>query len=179
MITKKCLNCGKEFQVQNYRKDTAKFCCKSCASKYNYETILKNIDQSYKKGNQFRKGLKPSNSFPKGHIPWNKGLKGIHLSPNSEFKKGRTNKSNLEVGSITKRTDKNGKARNYIKIAEPNVWKELYVYVWEQEHGKLPKGCVLHHINKISDDDRLENIVCLTRAEHINIHRKYLLNKGE
>lgn len=27
-------------------------------------------------------------AHPKGHIPWNKGLKGIHLSPNSEFKKG-------------------------------------------------------------------------------------------
>ena len=26
--------------------------------------------------------------FEKGHIPWNKNLKGIHLSPNSEFKKG-------------------------------------------------------------------------------------------
>jgi len=30
-----------------------------------------------------RKGL-----FQKGHKPWNTGLKGIHLSPKSEFKKG-------------------------------------------------------------------------------------------
>jgi hypothetical protein len=27
-------------------------------------------------------------SFPNGHKPWNKDLKGIHLSPKSEFKKG-------------------------------------------------------------------------------------------
>lgn len=26
--------------------------------------------------------------FKKGMVPWNKGLKGIHLSPKSEFKKG-------------------------------------------------------------------------------------------
>lgn len=26
--------------------------------------------------------------MPKGQIPWNKNLKGIHLSPKSEFKKG-------------------------------------------------------------------------------------------
>lgn len=26
--------------------------------------------------------------FKKGHTPWNKGMKGIHLSPKSEFKKG-------------------------------------------------------------------------------------------
>lgn len=30
--------------------------------------------------------------FGKGHIPWNKGLKGIHLSPTSEFKRGDTTK---------------------------------------------------------------------------------------
>ncbi len=28
-------------------------------------------------------------TFKKKHIPWNKGLKGIHLSPKSEFKKGQ------------------------------------------------------------------------------------------
>ena len=27
--------------------------------------------------------------FPKGSTPWNKGKKGIHLSPDTEFKKGR------------------------------------------------------------------------------------------
>jgi len=29
------------------------------------------------------------NGFKKGFIPWNKGLKGIHLSLKTEFKKGR------------------------------------------------------------------------------------------
>ena len=40
--------------------------------------------------------------FKKGHIPWNKGKKGIHLSKKSEFKKGFTpwNKG------LTKKTDK-------------------------------------------------------------------------
>src|ERR1700722_1921993 len=28
--------------------------------------------------------------FVKGFIPWNKSLKGIHLSPHSEFRKGLT-----------------------------------------------------------------------------------------
>lgn len=34
------------------------------------------------------KGHRNSGSFKKEHIPWNKGLKGIHLSPSTEFKKG-------------------------------------------------------------------------------------------
>jgi very-short-patch-repair endonuclease len=30
MVEKKCLNCGKVFKVNNYRKDTAKYCCRTC-----------------------------------------------------------------------------------------------------------------------------------------------------
>ena len=30
-IEKECLICGKRFTVKNYRKDTAKFCCKKCS----------------------------------------------------------------------------------------------------------------------------------------------------
>ena len=30
----------------------------------------------------------PSTTYKKGHETWNKNLKGIHLSPESEFKKG-------------------------------------------------------------------------------------------
>ena len=31
-------------------------------------------------------------TFKKGNNPWNKGLKGIHLSPASEFKEGQFDK---------------------------------------------------------------------------------------
>ena len=30
-VKKICIVCGKEFEVKNYRKDTAKFCCKRCS----------------------------------------------------------------------------------------------------------------------------------------------------
>jgi len=36
----------------------------------------------------FIKGKYQGFGLKKGNILWNKGLKGIHLSPNSEFKKG-------------------------------------------------------------------------------------------
>ena len=176
MITKKCLNCGKEFQVRNYRKDTARFCCRSCGSSYNYAQGLGKCTHEHLKGNKFRVGKKPSNSFKKGHKPWNKGLKGIHQNPNTEFKKGNTPKRHYVVGTIKERKDKFGKIRNFIKIKEPNIWQFYAVYLWEQKNGKVPKGSVIHHINKISNDDRLDNLICLTREEHINIHRKDLEN---
>lgn len=37
---------------------------------------------------QFLKGMIPPTAWSNGRIPWNKNLKGIHLSPKSEFKKG-------------------------------------------------------------------------------------------
>ena len=41
--------------------------------------------------------------------------------------------------------------------------------------GKTLSKCdVIHHINEIKTDDRIENLMIVTRAQHINIHRKDL-----
>ena len=178
MIEKKCLNCGKVFYVKPYREKNALYCSRSCSSKANYDLTLGHCDKTYLIGNQFRKGKKPTNSFKNGHIPWNKGIKGIHLSEDTEFKKGRKPNFCFPVGTIRIRKEK-GKPRNFIKIAEPNKWKYYAVFLWEQANGKIPKGYVIHHINKNRLDDRLDNLVCLTRSEHINLHRKDLSTKKD
>lgn len=133
-------------------------------------------DNSYLIGNKFRQGKKPSNAFEKGHIPWNKGVKGIHLSPESEFQKGEKPITWQPVGTISERTQKRtNKTRQFIKIAEPNKWELYAVYLLKKAGVNIPKGSVVHHINKNCLDDRLENLVVLTRAEHIEIHRQDLL----
>ena len=40
---------------------------------------------------------------------------------------------------------------------------------------KLDKDEVIHHINGIRDDNRIENLQIMTRAEHMNLHRKDIL----
>jgi len=42
-----------------------------------------------------------------------------------------------------------------------------HIVIWEQVNGrKLPKGWVIHHLNGIRDDNRIENLVALPRGGH-------------
>ena len=109
--------------------------------------------------------------FQKGDEPWNKGLKGIHLSPKSEFKKGCDSNRRVDVGTVTIRHRKREKnPRAWIKVAEPSSWVPLARYVYEAEHGPLDKGLVIHHIDRNPLNDSLENLVAMTRREHALEH---------
>lgn len=46
------------------------------------------------------------------------------------------------------------------------------------QHGIIHTGCVIHHVDKDSLNDTIENLSMLTRAEHIEIHKDDLI-KGK
>ena len=60
-------------------------------------------------------------------------------------------------------------------------YKEFYRYgKGEKEHRiiiekyigrKLKRGEVVHHINRIRDDNRIENLQIMTRGEHTTLHK--------
>jgi len=55
-INKKCLKCGKEFKVSQYREKTSKFCSRSCVARY-YNSVVK-----YGKDNPaWKGGISPIN----------------------------------------------------------------------------------------------------------------------
>ncbi len=135
-------------------------------------------DYSYLRGNKFAMGHKPNKtSFKPGMIPWNKGLKGIHLSPESEFKKGHRLTERKPLFYVTIRIDKNSTYRWWIKIEQPNKWIEYAKWLWVSSHGPVPDGYVVHHIDKDSLNDSLDNLESLTRKEHINKHRTELTQR--
>lgn len=130
-------------------------------------------DNTYLIGNQFAKGSKPNNTaFKQGHEPWNKGVKGIHLSPKTEFKKGHigNNARKRKVGAITIRKDKSEKRRKWIKVAEPDLWMLYAKWVWTTNHGFIPKGLLTHHLDGDTLNDDANNISLVTRKAHFEIH---------
>lgn len=90
----------------------------------------------------------------------------------TEFKKGQLAPNKLPIGSETIRTVKRtGKQRAWVKVAEPNVWKKRAIVVWEAHSGPLPKGMLIHHRDGNSINDAPENLVALTRTEHVAEHQ--------
>ena len=98
--------------------------------------------------------------------------KGKQRSPSTQFVSGARPTNLLPVGSVTTRVrhKRRGDTRAWVKVAEPNVWRERAVVVWESVNGPRPRGLVIHHINGDPLDDRPENLVALTRAEHVAVH---------
>ena len=170
MPTLSCANCGNSFDVIPARIGKAKFCSRSCKGSFNYKITLQNIDHSHSIGNKHRAGKRPTNAFPVGHTAWNKDLKGIHLSPHSEFKKGQNNCIPVPVGTIRIRVFR-GVSRAHIKIAEPNAWVFNARHVWESFNGPIPVGMVIHHVDFNSLNDSPLNLVCIDRKDHLALHR--------
>ena len=41
-----------------------------------------------------------------------------------------------------------------------------HIKTWEDANGKLPEGYLIHHLNGIKDDNRLENLASVPRNKH-------------
>lgn len=46
----------------------------------------------------------------------------------------------------------------------------LHRYVYEQAHGPIAEGLIVHHVNGDPLDNRVENLRAMTPAEHARLH---------
>ena len=78
---------------------------------------------------------------------------------------------------------KNGRTQNgpegYVFILKPNHprahqnYVREHLLVWEEANGKpLPEGWVIHHLNGIKNDNRIENLVALPAKKHRYVLRE-------
>jgi hypothetical protein len=81
-------------------------------------------------------------------------------------------KKNLDLGRNKKRWMENGYWVLYIRNEKPI--KEHIKIMQDFLGRKLEKCEVVHHINQIPTDNRLENLQVMTRSDHTKLHRKML-----
>jgi hypothetical protein len=86
----------------------------------------------------------------------------------------------LPVGTVSIRTRHNrGKVRRaYVKVAEPSVWILRARLVWERAHGPIPRGVGIHHKDRDTLNDALDNLELVSKAEHLAIHRPEFQDKA-
>lgn len=116
--------------------------------------------------NGFRKHLKlktgRSGSFPKGHVPANKGKKGLTTANSASFKKNNIPHNYQPIGTEVITTDGYIK----VKIGHPRKWKHKHILVWEKHNGSVPKGHVIKFIDGNPLNCNIDNLMTITKSEH-------------
>lgn len=123
--------------------------------------------------------------FSKGHAPWNLGIRGVHMSPATEFKPGHIRGSAARryrpVGAISIRRDgANGQPSRWIKVTDEGPVQYRYIpyarWVWQKERGPIPVGGIVIHMDGDSLNDCVENLRITDRAG--NLRRLRTLRPG-
>ena len=186
-IKKICLNCGKEFEVPQYRKN-AKYCsvecrqealkadmnctCEVCGKKFHLKPFQLNRYKHHCCSRECLNVLKSSLYSGEGNHQY--GLKG---DLNSSFKGKEIYKKNNDLIDIFvycpdhPYCDKRGRVTKHRLMVEEN-YKLFDPKYFENINGRivLKKTSQVHHINEDHNDNRIENLMPVTRSEHKIIH---------
>ena len=110
-----------------------------------------------------------SGSFKKGHTPWNKGRRVIVKNQHTWFKKGQKVWSEKPVGTIWVRKEKEVLYK-FIKT-EAGI-KRYSRVIWEQHHGKIPKGNIIRYKDGNTLNCDIDNLLCVSRKEHARMNAR-------
>ncbi len=111
--------------------------------------------------------------FPKGNVPFNKGLRRPGWSPGrmkeTQFRKGERRGVAVALYKPigTERISKDGYLERKVNDGLPLQarWRAVHLLVWEAANGPLPKGHAVTFLNRDRRDVRLENLGLITRVE--------------
>ncbi len=107
--------------------------------------------------------------FPKGHIPFNKDKKRedyltpeqIELSKATEFKAGvHTMQNSASWKGGIQKSKRDGAFIN----TGTNERKRIARYNYEKEHGEIPQGWIIYHIDQDKDNDHIDNLIAVPRS---------------
>lgn len=100
----------------------------------------------------------------------NKGIFCCRQCKSNFERKGRAHPCKYEQnGYWMLRWNENGKYK----------YKFEHRKIWEDQNCEVPKGYIIHHINGIKKDNRLENLRLMRRTDHTALHKKGNKNDKE
>ena len=141
----------------------------------------KHSEETKKKIGDSHRGFKHSELSKK---KMSEALKGKYCGEKSyHFGKHHTEEARKKIGKA-QRGDKNSNWRGGLSIQDG--YKSIYIgngryakehrLVWIEHFGKIPRNCVIHHINFDKLDNRVENLQMMAISEHISLHHKGVRN---
>jgi hypothetical protein len=191
MVTKICPICNKEFQVIPCRENTAKYCsincrqeslkgelncvCEYCGKKFHRKNYRKNKNKHNTCSKECCNKLKAL--LYSGENNHQFGLKG---ELNSSFKGEKIIRRNNNLLDILvympdhPRSDKSGRVAEHRLLVEQN-YKLFNNKYFENINDRivLKKSSQVHHINFDHTDNRIENLMPVTKSEHTAIHNLF------
>ncbi|MEN6325819.1 MAG: HNH endonuclease signature motif containing protein [Syntrophomonas sp.] len=124
---------------------------------------------------RFNKGWEPT-QFKKGHVPANKGKKGISYEgmKATQFKKGNKPANWVPIG--TERINRDGYTE--VKIADGKLnknWKAKHILIWEKANGIVPKRHVVIFGDSNKRNFDLDNLILVSRKQLVRLNQKKLI----
>ncbi len=110
-------------------------------------------------------------NFKPGQVPHNKGLRRPGFAAgrmrDTQFKPGNLPHTTVPIGTEVVRKD----GYVWVKMWDDrtparNNWISKHQRIYEAAHGPIARGCIVRFINGIKTDFRLENLECVSRADH-------------
>ncbi len=137
---------------------------------------------SFVKNNKIHSGR--TGYFQKGVPSWSKGTKGVLKANAGSFKKGHKPCNKKPIGH--ERTDPRS-GYILVKVAEKNPWdssksgwyRAKHNVVWEKHHGQIQDGMCIRFRDGNSKNCTIENLVMVTRAEHIRLTQMNFAQQAE
>ena len=124
---------------------------------------------------RFNKGWEPT-QFEKGHVPWNKGKKGLCIGGKAtQYKPGHKPANWMPIGSERI----NGDGYVDVKIQDgmkQKNWKGKHVIIWEGHNGRpVPPG----HAVIFGDGNRRnfnpDNLILVSRKQLVRLNQRGLI----
>ncbi|GBL46247.1 bacteriophage phi 1.45 protein-like protein [Sulfuriferula multivorans] len=106
----------------------------------------------------------------KGHVPWNKGMKGLQMGGvATQFKPGHRGGKAVDLYQPigAERISKDGYLQRKINDDMPlqKRWRGVHILVWEAANGPLPAGHAVTFKDGNKSNITLDNLELLTRAQ--------------